>query len=436
MALAINILFITSIVLSFIFLLFNFYEYFLFILGIFKKRKHKKDSFDYPERKKIAILIAAKNEASVIKDIINSLLNQTYNKDLYHIYLVADNCSDDTAAIAKKIGEQFKNQLTVLERFNNEYKGANFAIQFAIKYIQDQNITYDAYCYFDSDNIVDKNWLRKVANKLEEGYDVVTTYRNSLNFNDSWVSASYGIQFIKESSYINYSREKMNMTSWINGTGFCFTNRVLELTNNWDFNSLSHDIEFTQFLSLHNIKCGYANDAIFYDEQPTSLKNSYKQRIRWSKGFLQVFKMYGKNEAKSLFTQNKQKCKNKQSIQANFALIFPQVFLLFLNLILYITISIMLGCISSTEIPQLIMRPIDFWIVTPFLIFGGLYSMYLFWSLLVVIQERKSINCNLFKSICYSFLYPFFMMTYIPISLIGYCKKRVSTTPVCRQKRL
>lgn len=102
---------------------------------------------------------------------------------MFEIYVVADNCTDGTAKLARAHGAQ------VIERFNNDKKGANFAIQYALKYILDFK-KYDAYCYFDADNIIDENWLSEVNKTLNEGYDLVTTYRNSINLKDNWISAA------------------------------------------------------------------------------------------------------------------------------------------------------------------------------------------------------------------------------------------------------
>ncbi|WP_052663867.1 glycosyltransferase family 2 protein [Mycoplasmoides alvi] len=432
----INTLFIISIVFSLLSFVFNFFEYFLALIGIFKKRAISLRKIDFLPNKKIAVLIAARNEENVIKDIVNSLLNQTYNKNFFHIYLVADNCTDNTAKIVQKIAKKFPNRITVLERFNDKYRGANFAIQYAIKYIRKFINIYDAYCYFDSDNIVDKHWLKEVVLQLNKGYDVVTSYRNSINFKDNWISASYAIQFIKESNYINASRNRFNMTSWINGTGFCFSEKVLQMSNDWDFNTLSHDIEFTQFLSINNIKCGYANDAIIYDEQPIKFKDSYAQRLRWSKGFFQVFKLYSFKEVKQLFLFWKKENKNIKSIYANLALIFPQVFLFLTSLFLYVLISILLSCVSNNELCKLIIIPWMFWIYTPIAIFSGLYLTFLVFALAVVIQEKKRIDCKLYKGIIYAFMYPFFMFTYVPISIICIFSKKVSVNPIKRKTRI
>ncbi|WP_036448587.1 glycosyltransferase family 2 protein [Mycoplasmoides pirum] len=437
---AIMIVYYFSIGFAILFLLINFFDYIFVILGIFHFRKKKDNTKKYLLNKRIAIITAAKNEELVIKHIIKSIINQNYDLNLFKLYVVADNCTDKTAIIAKTFQRKYPNNVLVLERFNDKQKGANFAIQYALKYIKDSNTNYDAYCYFDADNVLDKNWLKEVVAKLEDGYDVVTSYRNSLNFEKNWITASYGIQFIKESNYINKFREKFKMTSWINGTGFCFTNKILKLTNYWDFNSLSHDIEFTQFLALNNIKCGYAENALFYDEQPVKFKDSYKQRLRWSKGFLQVFKLYGGKEFKNFFTFNffrkkiNKKLINKKSIYANFAAIFPQILFLVVNMFFYIAISIMLSLDKSWD-ENIEFAKIQYYILTPILIFAGLYATFLLFSLTVIIKERKLINCSTRKTILYAFLYPIFMFTYIPISIVAIFKKNISTNPIIRQKR-
>lgn len=99
-----------------------------------------------------AVLICARNESAVIADLIGSLRSQTYDQSLLHIFVLADNCTDDTSDIARSAGA------TVYERFNNVQVGKGYALQTLLGHLeQDYPAGFDGYIVFDADNILDPN---------------------------------------------------------------------------------------------------------------------------------------------------------------------------------------------------------------------------------------------------------------------------------------
>ena len=101
---------------------------------------------------KFMAIIPAHNEEAVVCNLIESLKNQNYSKELYDIYVIADNCTDNTASVAKKAGA------IVYERFDNTKKTKGYALDWFLKQKIEENADYDAICIFDADNIVDKNF--------------------------------------------------------------------------------------------------------------------------------------------------------------------------------------------------------------------------------------------------------------------------------------
>lgn len=152
----------------------------------------------------------------------------------------------------------------------------------------------DAFIVFDSDNIVDSNYVSEINKTFNNGYQVITSYRNTKNYGDNWISSGYGLWFLREAMYLNQPRWKIGSSCGVSGTGFLFSSKVLEECGGWNFHLLTEDIEFTADCIVNNRKIGYCPKAMFYDEQPTSFKQSVTQRLRWSKGYLQVLGKYGK----------------------------------------------------------------------------------------------------------------------------------------------
>ena len=127
---------------------------------------------------KFMAVIPAHNEEMVVGNLIESLQAQNYPKDKYDIYVIADNCTDDTAKVAKEAGA------IVLKRFDENHKTKGFALNWFLKQKIEENADYDAFCVFDADNIVDKNFLKNMNKKLCQGEEVVQGYRDIKNPNE------------------------------------------------------------------------------------------------------------------------------------------------------------------------------------------------------------------------------------------------------------
>ena len=235
-------------------------------------------------------IIPAHNEEAVVGNLIESLKNQDYPKDLYDIFVIADNCTDHTAQIAKDTGA------IVYERFDNTKKTKGYALQWFLKQKIEEDAPYDALLIFDSDNIVDKNFIKAMNKKLCQGEDVVQGYRDIKNPTDSWVTAGYAIFYWTMHRFYHLARYNLGLSPLLNGTGFMVKFDVIK-PNGWDTETLTEDLEFSLKRIIQGRKLGWATDAIVYDEQPVGFKQSWKQRTRWSVGHIQCIEKYTKSLA-------------------------------------------------------------------------------------------------------------------------------------------
>ena len=232
-------------------------------------------------------IIPAHNEEKVISNLIESLKNQNYNKDFYDIYVIADNCTDETAKKAKEAGA------IVYERFDEEHKTKGYALNWFLQQKIEEDAPYDAFCIFDADNIVDVNFLKAMNKKLCQGEDVVQGYRDIKNPSDSWVSAGYAIFYWTMNRFYHLARYNLGLSPLINGTGFMVKFDVVK-PEGWNTKTLTEDIEFSLKRIIAGKKLGWATDAIVYDEQPVGFKQSWSQRSRWTVGHIQCLKEYTK----------------------------------------------------------------------------------------------------------------------------------------------
>ena len=238
-------------------------------------------------------IIPAHNEEAVVGNLVESLKNQDYPKDLYDIYVIADNCTDNTAKIAREKGA------IVYERFDSEKKTKGYALQWFLQQKIQENAPYDAFFVFDADNIVDKGFIKAMNKKLCQGEDVVQGYRDIKNPTDSWVTAGYAIFYWTMHRFYHLARYNLGLSPLLNGTGFMVKFDVIK-PNGWDTQTLTEDIEFSLKRIIKGRKLGWATDAIVYDEQPVGFRQSWSQRTRWSVGHIQCIQKYTKELAKGV----------------------------------------------------------------------------------------------------------------------------------------
>ena len=234
---------------------------------------------------KFMAIIPAHNEEMVVGNLIESLKNQNYDKNLYDIYVIADNCTDNTAEAARKAGA------IVYERFDATNKTKGHALQWFLKQKIAENADYDAVFIFDADNIVDKNFIVNMNKKLCQGEEVVQGYRDIKNPTDNWITAGYAIFYWTMHRMYHLARYNIGLSPLLNGTGFMVKFDILK-PNGWETETLTEDIEFSLKNIIQGRKLGWATDAIVYDEQPTSFQQSWSQRSRWTVGHMQCIKRY------------------------------------------------------------------------------------------------------------------------------------------------
>lgn len=242
---------------------------------------------------KFMAIIPAHNEESVVKNLIESLKNQDYPKELFDIYVIADNCTDRTAEIAENAGA------IVYKRNSAEGKTKGHALQWFLAQKIEENADYDAFCVFDADNIVDKEFIKNMNKKLCQGEEVVQGYRDIKNPTDSWITSGYAIFYWMMNRFYHLARYNLGLSPLINGTGFMVKFDVIK-PNGWETYTLTEDIEFSLQRIVAGKKLGWATDAIVYDEQPVGFKQSWSQRSRWTVGHIQCMGRYTKPLANSV----------------------------------------------------------------------------------------------------------------------------------------
>ena len=251
-----------------------------------------------PKAKKLhryAFFIAAHNEEAVIANLVRSIKDQDYPSELIEVFVVADACTDNTAQLAREAGA------IVYERNDLARKGKSWVMDYGFdRILNEYPDTFEGYFIFDADNVISRDYVSKMNDAFDQGFHVVTSYRNSKNFGSSWISAANATWYLREARFLNNARNICKTSCAVSGSGYLISASVIEGMHGWQFHTLTEDIQFTTFCAIHGIRIGYA-PAEFFDEQPVTFKASWKQRMRWTKGFYQVFFTYGKHLVKSTF---------------------------------------------------------------------------------------------------------------------------------------
>ena len=208
-----------------------------------------------------------------------------YPKELYDIFVVADNCQDKTAELARSAGA------IVYERFNTEQRGKGFAMEWIFSKIFRLKSKYDGIVVFDADNLVHPNFLLEMNNRLCKGEKVIQGYLDAKNPNDTWIAGTFAISFWVVNHIWHLAKYNLGLSSVLGGTGMCIATDVLQ-DFGWGATCLTEDMEFTMKVLLKGIRTTWAHDAIVYDEKPLTFMQSWKQRKRWAQGHFDCASRY------------------------------------------------------------------------------------------------------------------------------------------------
>lgn len=262
----------------------SLYAVYFVVLALLGEIKKKTKTKDEPPVTRFALVVAARNEKEVIGNLIHSLQRQNYPEDLYDIYVAPNNCTDDTRDIAISHGA------LIFDPVGEIRSKGDVLSQFVRMCMRVKK--YDAICIFDADNIVHPDFLQKMNNEKLLGANIAQGFKNSKNPTDSAAATAFSIYYWIIGRFYNRSREALGLSSFITGTGFMVTTSFFEKIGGWSTQTITEDYEFSAQCVLAGERVHYVPEAIVYDEQPLTFKQSWKQRRRWSTGFFECTRLY------------------------------------------------------------------------------------------------------------------------------------------------
>ncbi len=372
------------------------------VLGFFSKKKIH-PATDTLHR--FRIVVAARNESLVIGNLLESIQSQHYDMSRIQVFVVADNCTDDTAAICRAHGA------TVYERFDKVKARKGYALEYLFEQIdRDYGIeSADGYLFFDADNLLHPDFLAAINRAFATGTDVAVGYRNSKNFARNPISSSYGIHFMRSTMNYHRPRARLGLPTHIAGTGYVL--RAGLLRDGWHYTSLTEDTQFTLSSVAKGVHIEFCEEAEFYDEQPYEWRVMIRQRIRWAKGRLFCFFRCAWPLLRGLF--KKPVGGRRFACYDMFFYALPKALLsaalsLFYTLLSAVVVGVTLsGGDVRTALDSLASALL------------GSYLSYVLVGALTVIRERRHILCPTPRLILYVLTFPLFDLIGLPISIIS-----------------
>lgn len=335
------------------------------------------------EALKVAIVIPAHNEEFQIEATIRSIRDSRYPDDKYEIFVIADNCKDQTAFKARAAGA------LVSERTDKKNRGKGQALDWFFKTREIDYDLFDAIVIIDADTLIDVSFLSEISISLSHPeVQVVQGFYGVLNPKDNWRTAIASAALDVFHHIRPSGRNRIGGTAGLKGNGMGFKSDIIR-EYGWPAYSIVEDIEFSMRLLLDNILVYYNNDAIVYGEMPTKAKQSETQRNRWESGRFQVFKEYGPSILNAYFKSGK-----IQFFDGFMDLFVPPLSILVLGQGLLLTLSIFFY-------PLLSVLFLFCFIAIGFYVFSGLFlkrapfyvwrcliasPFFLFWKILVYVK--------------------------------------------------
>jgi cellulose synthase/poly-beta-1,6-N-acetylglucosamine synthase-like glycosyltransferase len=230
------------------------------------------------------ILVPAHNEERLLPSLLANLRQLDYPQSLYQIHVVADNCTDRTAELARNGGA------ITYERADDQQRGKGYALQWLMQQLRASAEPHDAVLILDADSIVSASFLTVMDARLARGERAIQAYYAVRDPQDSW-SASLRSVALAALHYLRpLGRMLLGGSAGLKGKGMVFAAEVVR-EHKWSA-SLTEDIEYHMELILGGWRVTFAPDAVVWAEMPSSLKASQTQNVRWERGRQEMVRRY------------------------------------------------------------------------------------------------------------------------------------------------
>ena len=266
------------------------------LLGFLPKKRFPKSE----KKGRIAYLIPAHNEADVIYGTVKDALeHQNYPRELYDVYVVAHNCTDNTAELAEKAGAK----VLVLNDPDPAHRMALYPLKYGVQEIIaiEGEEAYDMIVHLDADNRINAEFSSLMNDVFQAGVDFARPYEGALNGMQNFYTKASTMLYAFDSRFGSRVRERLHLAAHVNGSGAMMSVRMLRETGGYDCETLSDDAEFNMKRMFDGHKGHFVEDAVVYEDMPSSWRDTYNRNKRMGSGATSLFKSNAGNLWKHFF---------------------------------------------------------------------------------------------------------------------------------------
>jgi cellulose synthase/poly-beta-1,6-N-acetylglucosamine synthase-like glycosyltransferase len=239
-----------------------------------------------PPATRFVILVPAHNEAAVIAKLLASLRQLDYPPELFTPLVIADNCTDETAALVRAAG------VRVLERTSETERAKGYALRYALERLAAANEDYDAYVIVDADTVFTPVFLREMDAALRGGALVAQGQYRVLNAGEGWAAGLRAVAFALINHVRPLGRSLFGLSAGLKGNGMVLGRAVIARFG-WAAYGLTEDAEYHVSLIKAGIRVTYVPRAVVAAEMPASVRQSGSQQERWERGRIELARAHG-----------------------------------------------------------------------------------------------------------------------------------------------
>jgi len=260
----------------------------LTLAGLFRPPRPRAE----PAPGRIAIVVPAHNEELRLPSTLASLHAECRRDGDAEIFVVADNCTDATAALAQRHGAQ------VLERTDATRRGKGHALDFAFRRLLGMDFRY--FVVVDADSTLDPGFLGTLRRHFAAGADAVQARYTVLNAGDSPRTRLMELALAAFNVLRPRARAVLGLSAGLLGNGFALRREVLEALP-YAAGSIVEDLEYHLVLVFHGVVVRFADETAVRGEMPSIGAGVRQQRVRWEGGRLRMLLEHGRGLASDLF---------------------------------------------------------------------------------------------------------------------------------------
>jgi 1,2-diacylglycerol 3-beta-glucosyltransferase len=323
--------------------IFGFFLLYLALLSVLALIAQRHVNVKCSRSRKMAVVIPAHNEESGIEGTIHSILSLDYPRALFHVVVIADNCTDRTADVARRAGA------IVYERENQELRGKGHALHWCFSQLLQEKAEYEALIVVDADSVVSANFLSVMNLYLENGAKVIQCSNLVEPATASWSSEVTRIGFMLYNHARPLGRRMIGCSAGLRGNGMCFAADTLRAVP-WEAYSLTEDLEYGLELILHGITVTFAPEATVRSPMPLSVCNAESQRARWEAGRLPIVRRYAGRLLRTAFRRF-----SFRLFDAFVELVTPPLVNLLIVAVMLFLLNVLLGALGVAEASQFVL---------------------------------------------------------------------------------